>query len=185
MAEELDRALLRHRLDEGWLLTGLGAKGPIPRLRRQLDLFGQFVGDWEIFPAAVENGASRHREAEGEAHWRWVMGGLAVQDVWGHRDRSSRGFVPEGSTIRFFDPEVDAWRSTWISPYQRVVRRFLGRPEGNEIVLRELGGGWRAERWIFSEIERQSFRWRAESRSTPNGRRRVTEDYRIVRMGRT
>jgi hypothetical protein len=184
MSEELDRSVLRHRRDDGWVLIGLGADGPIPRLRRNLDLFGQFVGDWVIFPAADKDPGNDHPEPEGEVHWRWVIGGLAVQDVWGHRDRSSGGFVPEGSTIRFFDPEVDAWRSTWISPYQRTVRRFLGRKEGDEIVLRELDGGWRAEHWIFSEIQRGSFRWRAESRSSPNGHRRVTEDYRIVRVGR-
>ena len=40
-----------------------------------------------------------------------------------------------GSTIRFYDAAIGAWRSTWIEPVNGRVRRFIGRPSGDEIVL--------------------------------------------------
>ncbi len=143
-------------------------------------LFGQFVGDWEIFPPRSEwNGAPP--AASGEVHFRWVLGGTAVQDIWGPLDDASRRLVPQGSTLRFYDPSIRAWRSTWISPYQRAVRRFVGRKVGREIVLREQDQGWKGELWIFSEITKNSFRWRAESRPSRRARRRITEDYLLRR----
>ena len=33
-----------------------------------------------------------------------------------------------GSTIRFYDPSIDAWRSTWIEPVNGRVLRFVGAP---------------------------------------------------------
>jgi hypothetical protein len=182
MVTELDSDMLRRRLDSGWRLFGLGASGPVERFREKLALFGQFVGDWEIFPGEAASKPELRSGADGEVHWRWVMGGLAVQDVWGHRDSQSRRFVPEGTTLRFYDPELEAWRSTWLSPYQRVVRRFIGRPRGDEIVLREIDRGWRGELWIFSDIRRSTFRWRAETRSSPRTARKVTQEYWIRRV---
>ena len=40
-----------------------------------------------------------------------------------------------GSTIRFYDPVTDAWRSTWVEPVNGRVRRFTGRPAGDDILL--------------------------------------------------
>lgn len=184
MRQEIDSYLLRRRQDEGWHLRGLGASGPVKPLRQELELFGQFVGDWEIFPGAAATHAELRTEPQGEVHWRWVLGGLAVQDVWGHVDRKSSRLVPQGSTIRFYDSALRAWHSTWISPYQGRVRRFIGRREGREIVLRERDRHWHGELWVFSDIERSTFRWRAETRYTPHGARKVTQDYWIRRVSR-
>ncbi|MDG6956764.1 MAG: hypothetical protein JRN13_06510 [Nitrososphaerota archaeon] len=118
----------------------------------------------------------------GEVHARWALGGTGIQDVWGPLDGESGRLVPQGTTLRFYDPSIRAWRSTWVSPYQRAVRRFIGRKEGEEIVLREEGAGWKGELWIFSEISQTSFRWRAETPTSPRGERRVTEDYLIRRI---
>jgi hypothetical protein len=183
MSDDLDAEMLHRRLDRGWVLQGLGASGPVPSRREKLRLFGQFVGDWTIFPGKAAEDPSLRKVNDGEVHWRWALGGLGVQDVWGHTDPTTKRFVPQGSTIRFFDPELDAWRSTWISPYQGRVRTFIGRKERDEIVLRETGRGWRGELWIFSQIKRSSFRWRAETRYSSYGRRKVTQDYWIRRVG--
>ena len=159
---------------------GVGATGPIRSLKRRLMFFGQFVGDWDILPPQSEwkDGAPA---STGEVLFRWILGGTALQDVWGPLDKSSGKLVPQGSTLRFYDPSIRAWRSTWISPYQRAARRFIGRQEGGEIVLREQEAGWRGEGWTFSDSARRSFRWRAETRSSPKARRRVTEEYFIRR----
>jgi hypothetical protein len=176
--------MLRARQDSGWLLPGLGARTAARSLERELALFGQLVGDWHIFPPSGIVGGEATVPPTGEVHVRWVLGGTAIQDTWGAIDPASRRMVPEGTTIRFYDEKLGAWRSTWISPYQRAVRRFIGRRVGTEIVLRELDAGARGEHWIFSEISPPSFRWRSEA--TPRGgrRRRITEEYRIVRATR-
>jgi hypothetical protein len=177
----LEAEMIRRRSDRGWILPGLGADGPVPSRKRELRLFGQFVGDWQIFPGPTVADPARPAGPDGEVHGRWVLGGLGTQDVWGPVDPRSGRFVPQGSTIRFYDRGLRAWRSTWLSPYQRSARRFIGREQGDEIVLRELDRGWRGERWIFSDIGRSVFRWRAETRTTPHGARRITEDYWIRR----
>jgi hypothetical protein len=98
-------------------------------------------------------------------HFGWVLGGRAVQDVWivpsRGQPQQDAPVAFHGSTIRFYDPEIDAWRSTWIEPINARVRRFIGRPEGGDIVLvsdeDEL-----TLRWRFSEIKPDSFIWRGE-----------------------
>ena len=70
-------------------------------------------------------------------HFNWILDGRAVQDVWGSLDPSTHRFVPWGTTIRYYDPRLGAWRSTWIAPRQKAVRRFIGRKVGDEIVLQE------------------------------------------------
>src|SRR6266568_3314755 len=69
--------------------------------------------------------------------------------------------IPSGTTIRYYEPKIDAWHSIWISPKQGIVQSFVAREEGEEIVLRgETKEGY-PEHWIFSEITPASFRWRA------------------------
>jgi hypothetical protein len=66
-----------------------------------------------------------------------------------------------GTTMRFYDPAIGAWRSTWIDPLNGRVRRFIGRPEGAEIVLEGLDDD-PPERWGFRDISQHSFRWTGE-----------------------
>ena len=75
--------------------------------------------------------------------------------------RSERGSAREwGTTIRFHDPEIDAWRSTWLGPRNRVVMPFIGRAVGDEIVLEGSFEEGVLTRWIFHDIEPDSFSWK-------------------------
>ena len=69
---------------------------------------------------------------------------------------------PIGTTVRFYDPKTDTWASTWISPSQRVVQRFVGRQVGSDIVLETTNAEGYPERWMFSDITPDSFRWHSE-----------------------
>jgi hypothetical protein len=143
------------------------ADGPIPGLADKLALFGQFVGSWDL---SVTN----HRR-DGDAttvpaewHFAWALGGRAIQDVWIAPSRAERAATGAssasgewGTTLRLYDPEIDAWRSTWIGPNHAVVMPFIGRPIGDEIVLEGSFDAGVLTRWIFSEIESDSFSWRA------------------------
>lgn len=145
------------------LIEALHAAGPHPGLAGELMLFGQFVGSWDL----EWRGAGP--TMSGELHFGWVLGGRAVQDTWivPGRGMPGEGEPPlafHGSTIRFYDASIGAWRSTWVEPVNGRVRRFIGRPAGGDIVLVSDEDDPQL-RWRFTDIERDSFRWRAESSS--------------------
>ena len=167
-----------------WQLEGLAAAGPDPALREQLSLFGQFVGDWEITECRYRQHDGSWETSRGEVHWRWILDGRAVQDVWTSLEEETGRSVPIGTTVRFYDPAIDAWRSVWLSPVQGMVRSFVGRAVGSEIVLDGVPGNTRDGRpirWIFSEITRHGFRWRAEELRAPPSDWVLYEEMRIRR----
>lgn len=161
------------------MLKGLAAEPPAPALERKLRLFGQFVGDWDITARWYQADGST-REGTGELHVAWILNGQAVQDVWiSHKDGAK---VPVGTTLRFYDPKLDAWRCVWMSPMQNSLRTFIARQIADEIVLEESRSDSRRERWIFSEITPLSFRWRAVESLGSRRAWRLTEDMRFFRV---
>jgi hypothetical protein len=149
----------------GGLTEALHAAGPGGRYADKLEMFGRFVGSWRIEWSGTGTDG-RPATMTGELHFGWVLGGRAVQDVWivPGRGQPGEGEPPlafHGSTIRFYDPAIDAWRSTWIEPVNSRVRRFIGRASGADIVLlSDEDDPWL--RWRFTDMARDSFRWRAE-----------------------
>jgi hypothetical protein len=144
------------------LPDALHAPAPDSRHADRLRLFGQFVGSWHLDwsrPGTDER-------MTGELHFGWVLGGRAIQDVWIVPGRGQpEGQMPlafHGSTIRFYDPAIAAWRSTWIEPVNGRVRRFIGQPVGSEILL--LSDEDEPQlRWRFTDITAETFRWKAET----------------------
>lgn len=139
----------------------LHASGPAAGLEERLSTFGRFVGAWTI--RWVDAGSGD--EETGELHFGWVLAGRAVQDVWAVPSErlapTSRMRAFHGSTIRFFDPAIDAWRSTWVEPVNGRVRTFIGHEVDGDIVL--ISCDERPQlRWRFTEITDQSFVWLGE-----------------------
>src|SRR5262249_230972 len=66
-----------------------------------------------------------------------------------------------GATLRFYDPRIDAWRSTWIGPARGWVLPFIARQINEEIVLEGDFAPDASRKWIFSEITADSSRSRA------------------------
>jgi hypothetical protein len=133
----------------------LVAEGPDPELREELALFGQFVGSWEL--ECIEyapDGTSETRS--GEWHFGWALGGRAVVDVW------ILPGVEHGISVRFYDAELGAWRSTWIGPQRRRVQAFIARETASGIELSGEDAEGRPLRWVFSEIRQTSFHWANE-----------------------
>jgi hypothetical protein len=163
------------------MIERLGADGPLPELADQLDLFGRFVGAWDLEWHGTDL-AGAPIVVPGELHFGWILGGAAVQDIWrvplDPADlRRMRAF--HGTTIRFYDSQIGAWRSTWVDPLNGRVRRFIGRVENGVIVLDGLDEDPR-ERWSFRDITRDSFLWRAET-STDAGRSWFVEEEMFAR----
>lgn len=141
--------------------TVLAADKPAPEYRDKLMLFGQFVGDWE-FDGVGQGADGKQGTDKGEIHFSWALQGRAIQDVWIERERSDHAPGIYGTTVRFYDPKIDAWRSTWIDPVYGAVRTFIGRKVGEEIVLESKDDKGRTIHWIFSQIKPDSFHWRGE-----------------------
>jgi hypothetical protein len=149
-------------------IKGLVADDVDPALREKLGLFGQFIGDWEIdLQASLPDGTPV--TAKGEVHFGWILNGTAVQDVWSSRIENPPPGIPAssaGTTIRFYDSEIDAWQVIWVFPPDRVVKRFVARKVGQDIVLEnQTSAGLTNERWIYTDITPTSFYWRAEETS--------------------
>jgi hypothetical protein len=90
-----------------------------------------------------------------------VLEGRALQDVW---------IFPGtfyGSTLRVYDPGLDAWHILWSDPLRQVHLRQLGRARDEDIVQEGKADSGVLTRWSFSEITRDSFRWRGER--SPDG----------------
>lgn len=148
-------------MDSDSMIEALQAHGPHPDLAEHLMLFGQFVGAWDVDVTNIASDGTKE-EFKGEWHFGWVLAGRAVMDVWITPRRLLRrqGDPYEyGATLRFFDPTIQAWRSTWNGPVRHLVRPFIARQVGQEIILEGTFED-RHIRWIFSQITATSFQWR-------------------------
>lgn len=139
------------------------------------DLYDGLIGSWDAEVVDhLEDGSDRRQSAE--MHFAWVLEGRAVQDLWIAPARAEReGKSPKaagnryGTTLRVYDPEIDAWRVTWINPVTGAENRLVGRREGRQIVQKGTDAEGRPIRWTFVAIRPESFHWRGE-RSEDGGR---------------
>jgi len=164
-----------------WKIKGLAAEGPDPELREKLMLFGQFIGDWDIVEARYPQPDGTEIKRQGEIHFRWILEGKAMQDVFMTYQENPRRLIPVGTTVRFYDPKIDAWRSTWMSPIQGAMQTFIGRKLKDEIVLESKTKEGYPEKWIFSDITPQSFRWRSVETHDNGKTWQLTEEMQVCR----
>lgn len=139
----------------------LFAGEPAQKHKHQLMLFGQFVGDWEFEGVGYDTDGTRTTD-KGDIHFAWVLQGRAIQDLWIEREVSDNRPKVYGSTMRFYDPRIDAWRITWTEPNYGLVTSLIGRKVGDEIVLEGKDAKGKSIKWIFSQIKSNSFHWRGE-----------------------
>src|SRR6476619_5251053 len=150
----------------------LHASGPAEQHAEALMTFGQFVGSWSLDVIYYNHDGTIRWRTPGEWHFGWVLEGRAIEDVWmvpprSQRDQGTQPAGEYGATLRFYDPKLGAWRSTWHGPVNGYVLPFIARAVGEEIVLERTEND-EITRWIFSRIEAGSFHWRAVS-STDGG----------------
>src|SRR5258708_5750610 len=62
-------------------LDALRADGPAPDRADKMQLYGRFIGRWEMDVVAPGEGGATHT-GKGEIHFGWALEGRAVQDVW-------------------------------------------------------------------------------------------------------
>jgi hypothetical protein len=149
----------------------LHANAPNPEHAGALQLYGRFVGDWDSQIIAHSLDGARHH-AQGEIHFGWILEGRAIQDVWMIPHLADRATAPPfpiagnwyGTTIRVYDPTIEAWRITWIDPARSTFRQQIGRARGEDIVQEGTTESGALSRWSFTKITEKSFRWLGEAR---------------------
>ena len=148
----------------------LHADGPASDRKEALNLYGQFVGDWNTDIITYSLDGARH-QGQGEIHFGWILQGRAIQDVWmiprlkdRHPDSASMPVAGNfyGTTIRAYDPDLDAWHIYWIDPATNAYRQQIGRKQGADIVQEGSLPTGEATRWRFTEIKADSFHWKGE-----------------------
>jgi len=138
----------------------LHADGPDPALAGRLGLYGWLVGAWEMDVVRHLDGGKVFR-TDGEIHFGWVLGGRAIQDVWIAPQRPAPAGM-FGTTLRVYDPAIDAWHIIWSDPVKQYYSRQIGRAEGDDIVQIGTNAEGEQTRWRFTGITRDSFRWLGE-----------------------
>ena len=133
------------------------------------DAYGWLIGDWELDVLHYWAADVSARGIKAEAHFAWVLEGRVLQDVWIMPRCSERTkdvdqkFNMYGTTLRVWDPSIQAWRITWINPAGTHFEQQIGRKIGNEIVQIGHRPDGTPTRWRFTEISRDSFHWLGES----------------------
>jgi hypothetical protein len=178
------------KLVESSFAAVLHADGPDPALAGKLALYAWLVGRWDMdVTTHLEDGTTH--QGHGEIHAGWILQGRGIQDVWTIprlRDRRP-GIAPlpgagnwYGTTLRVYDPQLDAWRILWSDPVTGFFTQQTGRAHGRDIVQTGPDPRGGTMRWVFSEIEKDAFHWTGErAPDDRNWRREV--DIRARRVG--
>jgi hypothetical protein len=170
------------------LLEILSPSGRSPEIPETLDVYGWLIGSWELDVYHYKAIDVSALGIKGEVHFGWVLEGRAVQDVWIMPRRSQRTGAMDknnnmyGTTLRVWDPAIQAWRITWINPVTGHREEQIGRRSGKDIVQVGARTDGTPTRWMFTEITPDSFHWTGES-LLPDGKTwKLEGEFRARRM---
>jgi hypothetical protein len=159
---------IKARAQESFL-TVLPAEGRASDIPETADVYGWVIGSWELDVVHYRAVDVSARGMKAEAHFAWVLEGRGVQDVWimpprdGRTDGLDKNMNMYGTTLRIWDPSIQAWRITWINPAGNHVEQQIGRRVGRDIVQLGLRFDGTPTRWRFTEITPDSFHWIGDS----------------------
>ena len=129
------------------------------------DTYGFLVGHWELNVLHYWAQNVADRGIKGEVHAGWVLEGRAIQDVWIMPRRSDRNarldkqFNMYGTTLRVWDPTIEAWRISWSNPAGDHYEQQIGRGVGHDIIQLGCRPDGTTTRWTFTQITPNSFHW--------------------------
>lgn len=168
----------------------LAAPGRAPEIPESADAYGWLIGDWELEVRRYWGMDVSARGIKGEIHFGWVLEGRAVQDVWimpRRADRTGEGELDKkmnmyGTTLRVWDPTIEAWRITWRNPAGDHHEEQIGRRVGTDIVQVGVRPNGTPTRWMFTEIAADSFRWTGESLAVDGRTWNLEGEFRAKRV---
>lgn len=165
------------------MIEALRAEAAAAERAAAMHAFGQFVGSWSLDVRWYGAEGDLVHAATGEWHFGWILGGLAIQDVWivpSQRRHdplaTSLRWGDYGTSVRFFDPSIDAWRSTWIGPVRGLVIPFIARKTPWGVELLGAAADTRL-RWSFSDITPTTFVWRNEEAHGEHGPWKLAQEF--------
>jgi hypothetical protein len=139
----------------------------------QLEQFGRLAGLWSMHITYDPPDGSPGSRATGTWEFGYALDGRAVIDVWQVPGRDTLAGAPRaadqecGLCVRIWDPCLQLWRFTFHGTAHGHLIHMYAREIDDEIVMEQAQGG-DLIRWIFSDIQPESFRWRSQ-RSTDGG----------------
>jgi len=130
-------------------------------LRERLNMFGQFVGEWD-FEGIIAKGTPNEQRAPGEWIFSWILNGTAIQDVFicpsrkeCEKNTSLNGEY--GTTIRFYNQAIDSWDMFYgLSGTTHILE---GKQVGEQIIVNNKSETDGLTQWVFSDITPTSFHW--------------------------
>ena len=147
----------------------LASSGRSPEIPQSEDVYGWLVGSWELEVVHYKAVNVSTQRIRAEAHFGWALEGRAIQDVWIMPRPAGR--TPDlgttnnmyGTTLRVWDPTIQAWRIHWINPVTGHREQQVGRRIGKDIVQVGARPDNTPTRWRFTEITADSFHWIGEA----------------------
>ena len=133
------------------------------------DVYGWLCGSWDLVVLRYRGLDVSAQGLTGEVHAARVLEGRAVQDVWimPRSDDRQRGFDQTmnmyGTTLRWWDTSIQAWRIAWTNPARAHREEQVGRWNGADILQEGARADGTKTRWTFTEITSESFHWRGEA----------------------
>ena len=130
-------------------------------LQKKLNLFGQFVGDWDLDGVYGKDSPDEWR-VPGEWLFSWILDGAAIQDVFICPSRKEREVNPHldgeyGTTVRFYNPSKDAWDICYGG--YGFMSILEAKQIGTQIIVTNTDDAQGLNQWIFSDIKQNSFHW--------------------------
>lgn len=162
-------------------IEALTSNPPNADRARDMDLYGRFIGSWEMETVRYLTGGTTEKSV-GEIHFCWVIQGRAIQDLWIRPKRPAPSTM-YGTTLRVFDPAINGWHIVWSDPINQDYLRQIGRADGEDIVQIGTDAGGMHARWRYTDILPDSFRWIGEERRSDNEPWRITYEHFARRTG--
>ncbi|MDR0462634.1 MAG: hypothetical protein LBG64_00185 [Pseudomonadales bacterium] len=141
--------------------NALISKKPKAELQDKLNLFGQFIGNWE-FEGVFEKGTADEWRVPGEWLFSWILGGSAIQDVFICPSRKEQEKNPHpnaeyGTTVRFYNPKTDTWNMCY--GLFGEMHLLEAMQIGEQIIVKNKTETEGLAEWVFSDITPNSFHW--------------------------
>jgi hypothetical protein len=157
-----------------YLIDVLHSPTVAPDRRDKLALYEFLIGRWVTDVVTYEGNDVRHT-GRGEIYAGWILQGRAIQDVWmipPLNERTAEAPVLPvagnwyGTTLRIYDPPIDAWRIYWLDPATQNFVRQIAHARGKDVVQEGAAENSSiSQRWSFTEITPTSFHWLGEHSS--------------------
>lgn len=158
----------------------VSAQSAIPE---EYDWFAPLLGDWDFdYTDGFETGAPRH--VKGEWLFRRVLEGAGIGDLFICPSRATKEQNPQpdagyGLALRMFNEQEKRYEMSYAEG--SGITRLVFRREGARLVGTVLDRP--SEKWVFSEITPDSFRWNNLT-VLEDGSERVNSEIRAKRKRR-